>query len=133
VTRELGLILAFLGMVSLLVKGCWMQSVEAATEPELPLLYVDTADAPSNGRTIAVPAGGDFQAALNIAAPGDVIALEAGATFTVRNQDGTAPWSTVEDVTFSNNIVRHTGSAVGHARLGRPLPEPAHQAHSDQK
>jgi len=60
-----------------------------------------------------VPAGGDFQAALNIAAPGDVIALEAGATFTVRNQDGTAPWSPVEDVTFSNNIVRHTGSAVG--------------------
>jgi len=43
VTRELALILALLGTVSLLVKGCLMQSVEAATEPELPLLYVDTA------------------------------------------------------------------------------------------
>lgn len=32
--------------------------------------------------------------------------------FTVRNQDGTAPWSVVEDVTFVNNVVRHTGSAV---------------------
>ncbi len=32
--------------------------------------------------------------------------------FTVRNQDGTAPWSTVEDVTFSHNIVRHSGSGV---------------------
>lgn len=32
--------------------------------------------------------------------------------FTVRNQDGTAPWSVVEDVTFANNVVRHTGSAV---------------------
>jgi hypothetical protein len=32
--------------------------------------------------------------------------------FTVRNQDGSAPWSTVEDVTFTNNIVRHTGSGV---------------------
>ena len=32
--------------------------------------------------------------------------------FTVRNQDGSSPWSTVEDVTFTNNIVRHTGSAV---------------------
>jgi hypothetical protein len=32
---------------------------------------------------------------------------------TPRNQDGTAPWSVVEDVTFTNNIVRHTGSAVG--------------------
>jgi hypothetical protein len=32
--------------------------------------------------------------------------------FTVRNQDGSAPWSTVEDVTFTNNVVRHTGSGV---------------------
>src|SRR5205814_2410011 len=32
--------------------------------------------------------------------------------FTVRNQDGTAPWSTVEDVTFRNNIVRHSGSGI---------------------
>jgi hypothetical protein len=32
--------------------------------------------------------------------------------FTVRNQDGTAPWSVVEDVTFRRNIVRHTGSGV---------------------
>jgi poly-beta-1,6-N-acetyl-D-glucosamine synthase len=29
--------------------------------------------------------------------------------FTVRNQDGRAPWSVIEDVTFSNNIVRHVG------------------------
>jgi hypothetical protein len=32
--------------------------------------------------------------------------------FTVRNQEGTAPWSVVEDVQFSNNIVRHTGSGM---------------------
>jgi hypothetical protein len=32
--------------------------------------------------------------------------------FTVRNQSGGAPWSTVEDVTFIKNVVRHTGSAV---------------------
>jgi hypothetical protein len=32
--------------------------------------------------------------------------------FTVRNQDGLSPWSVVEDVTFSNNVVRHAGSAV---------------------
>ena len=32
--------------------------------------------------------------------------------FTVRNQDGTAPWSVVQDVTFTRNIVRHTASAV---------------------
>jgi hypothetical protein len=32
---------------------------------------------------------------------------------TVRNQNNTAPWSTVEDITFTDNIVRHTGSGVG--------------------
>lgn len=32
--------------------------------------------------------------------------------FTVRNQDGGAPWSVVEDVTFSNNVIRHVGSGV---------------------
>ncbi len=33
------------------------------------------------GATISVPAGGDLQAAITRAAPGDVIALEAGATY----------------------------------------------------
>src|SRR2546426_699810 len=33
--------------------------------------------------------------------------------FTVRNQDGTAPWSIVADVTFTNNIVRHVGEGIG--------------------
>jgi hypothetical protein len=32
--------------------------------------------------------------------------------FTVRNQDGKAPWSVVEDVRFTNNIVRHTAGAI---------------------
>lgn len=32
--------------------------------------------------------------------------------FTVRNQDGGAPWSVVEDVTFSNNIVRRVARGV---------------------
>jgi hypothetical protein len=31
---------------------------------------------------------------------------------TVRDQDGTAPWSTISDVTFSNNVVRHGGGFV---------------------
>ncbi|MBI4472558.1 MAG: hypothetical protein HY646_07805, partial [Acidobacteria bacterium] len=40
--------------------------------------------------------------------------------FTVRNQDGTAPWSVVEDVQFTNNIVRNITSAInilGHDNL----------------
>jgi hypothetical protein len=32
--------------------------------------------------------------------------------FTPRNQDGGAPWSVVEDVSFVNNVVRHVGSGV---------------------
>lgn len=32
--------------------------------------------------------------------------------FTVRNQDGTAPWSVIEDVSFTNNVVRHTAAGV---------------------
>ncbi|HEX8887610.1 MAG TPA: hypothetical protein VF779_00430, partial [Pyrinomonadaceae bacterium] len=32
--------------------------------------------------TITVPAGGDFQAALNSAQPGDTIVLQAGASYT---------------------------------------------------
>ncbi len=32
--------------------------------------------------------------------------------FTVRNQDGSAPWSVVQDITFTHNIVRHVAAAV---------------------
>jgi hypothetical protein len=40
-----------------------------------------------------------------------------GILFTVRNQEGTAPWSVVEDISFTNNIVRR--SAAGVNLLGR--------------
>jgi len=36
-----------------------------------------------------------------------------GIVFAVSNVDGTAPWSVVEDVTMTNNIVRHVGSGIG--------------------
>ena len=32
--------------------------------------------------------------------------------FTPRNQDGASPWSVVQDVTFTHNIVRHSTSAI---------------------
>jgi len=44
---------------------------------------------------------------------------------TVRNQDGKAPWSVVEDVTFQNNVIRHTAAGINvlgrddNARSGR--------------
>jgi hypothetical protein len=46
--------------------------------------------------------------------------------FTVRNQDGGAPWSTVEDVVFSNNLVRHVAAGVN--ILGRDDNHPSGQA-----
>ena len=55
---------------------------QAATLPEPPRVYLDTTYTPPTGRTLPVLAGGDFQAALNTAQPGDVITLQAGATFT---------------------------------------------------
>ncbi|MGE0131177.1 MAG: hypothetical protein AB7U82_24115 [Blastocatellales bacterium] len=50
--------------------------------PESPRVYLNTDYKPGSGRTIAVNAGDDFQAALNQAKPGDVITLQADATFT---------------------------------------------------
>jgi len=51
---------------------------------ELPRVYVQSnlSNTPSPGNTINVPAGGDFQAALNSANCGDTIQLQAGATYT---------------------------------------------------
>jgi hypothetical protein len=45
--------------------------------------------------------------------------------FTPRNQEGTAPWSVVRDVTFTNNIVRH--SAAGVQFLGHDNNFPSQQ------
>jgi hypothetical protein len=45
--------------------------------------------------------------------------------FTVRNQEGSAPWSVVEDVIFSNNIVRHVANGIN--ILGRDNNHPSRQ------
>src|SRR6266540_7161038 len=54
----------------------------AGPEPELPRVFIDTNYNPPTGRTIPVPASGDFQPAINQAQPGDIIKLNAGATYT---------------------------------------------------
>jgi len=49
----------------------------------LPRVFLDTAySPPTRGQLIAVSAGGDLQAALHASQPGDVIDVQAGATFT---------------------------------------------------
>jgi hypothetical protein len=54
----------------------------APGEPELPRIYLDTTYVGPTGKTINVAAGGDFQKAINEANSGDVIMIQAGATFT---------------------------------------------------
>jgi hypothetical protein len=58
-----------------------VSDVEGRRLPERPRQRVETAPVSTTGRTIRVPAGGDLQAAIDAAQPGDAIALEPGATY----------------------------------------------------
>jgi len=65
----------------------------------------------------------------NITIDGNVLESEAltGAfILTVRNQNGGAPWSTLEDINITNNIVRHSGG--GFSILGKDDAHPSQQA-----
>src|SRR5438105_3470936 len=77
-------VLILVGATVLAALGPVLAGGQSSSAPERPRLYVDTTYAPPSGRTIAVPAGGDFQKAVNEARSGDVVALEAGASFTGR-------------------------------------------------
>jgi len=61
-----------------------LQPVPGAAQslPELPRVFLDTTYVAPTGSVIPVPAGGDFQAALNAATPGTTLVLQAGATYT---------------------------------------------------
>jgi hypothetical protein len=78
-----------------------------AGAPELPRSFLDTGYRPPTGRTITVNAGGDLQSALDQAQPGDLILLEAGATFTgnfiLPNKTGTG-WIIVRTSTPDANL-----------------------------
>jgi hypothetical protein len=54
----------------------------APGDPEPPRVFLDTTYIAPAGKSINVAAGGDVQAAIDRARPGDVIKLQAGATFT---------------------------------------------------
>jgi hypothetical protein len=58
------------------------------------------------------------------------LAAQAGYAVLLKsvNQDGAAPWSVVQDVTFTNNIVRHVSSALN--ILGRDTRYPALMANN---
>ena len=54
----------------------------SGSQPIQPELFDTTYSLPTGGTTIYVNAGDDLQAAIDSAVSGDVIVLEAGATFT---------------------------------------------------
>src|SRR5215510_13538723 len=82
----------------------------AAGEPEPPRVYLDTTYTHPKGRSIEVKAGGDLQAALNQAKPGDAITLAAGASFTGnfslpnKSGSGQSEWIVVRSSTADSNL-----------------------------
>src|SRR5437867_10953434 len=96
--RALTLLVGGLAVVSLPLLPTAMIARAEALPPELPRVFLDTALVAPTGQTIAVPAGGNLHTALDAAQPGDVITLQAGATFqgpfTLPNKAG-AGWITV--------------------------------------
>jgi hypothetical protein len=107
----------FILAMGLLPAAVHTQPPPTPTPPIPPRLTVDTRFAPTTGGTIRVAAGGDLQAALEAAKPGDTIALEAGATFhgnfTLPKKTGTG-WivirSSVPDTALPAPGVRATPS-----------------------
>lgn len=77
----------------------------AASEPELPRVYLNTAYSPATGRTISVAAGGNLQAAIDSAILGDEIVLPAGAVFkgpiTLRNKTTGSGWIVIRSANLS--------------------------------
>src|SRR5438105_930373 len=57
-------------------------AAQAQVLAALPQTFLNATYGPPSGNVITVPAGGDFQSALNDASPGDTITLAAGATYT---------------------------------------------------
>jgi uncharacterized protein (TIGR03437 family) len=104
--------------------------------PELPRTYVNTAITPGAGRTINLAAGGDLNAALKSAQPGDTIVLQAGAIYrggvVLPNKPGDG-WITIRTSTPDSRLpkagVRVTpAEAPLLARIQTENSEPAIQA-----
>jgi hypothetical protein len=90
-----------------------LSSPAVTQSPELPRQFVDASYTPLTGQRIHVPAGGNLQAAINAAQPGDTIELDAGAVFTGNfslPHKSAAGWINIQSSNYAN------------------LPEPGHRA-----
>lgn len=112
-------------------------AVSTASAPEAPRVYLNTDYVAPTGQTIVVNVGGNLQSALNQAQPGDLIQLQAGATFTgnfvLPNKPG-AGWITVRTSTADANLPPGTrvtpNSASLMPKIISPNSEPAAQTAS---
>jgi hypothetical protein len=107
--------------------------IPGAGEPELPRVRLDSRYVAPSGKTIVVREGGDLQHALDAASPGDVISLEAGATFTgnftLPRKSGSG-WITLRSATPDASLPREgermtPDRAAGLARIVTPNAMPA--------
>jgi hypothetical protein len=102
----------------------------APAPPDRPQVLVvsSLAATPVTGKTIRVAADGDFQAALNSAAPGDEIVLEAGATYTgnfvLPAKSGNGPWITVRTSDLAGLPKEGVRVAPEHARVMPKIVDP---------
>src|SRR6266542_3483020 len=109
-----------------------------AAAPQLPLAYVDTSDVVPTGTTIHVSAGGSLQAALDAAQPGDVIELQAGAswrgTFHLRNKTTGSGWVTIRSSRHAELPAPGTRVSPAEAPLMARLvaPSVAHVIETDE-
>lgn len=89
-----------IAMIWLVAMVC-LAADDAPKPPEPPRAFLTTsiASTAATGKTIQVEAGGDLQAALDNAQPGDEIVLSAGATFTgnfvLPAKEGSGKWITI--------------------------------------
>ncbi|CAN5463608.1 hypothetical protein BH10ACI1_BH10ACI1_16410 [soil metagenome] len=64
---------------------------------------------------VTIKCGLELKNARNVQITGNIIENsfdEMAIRFTVRNQGGKSPWSTIEDVVMENNIVRNSGGGI---------------------
>ncbi|HEV2911712.1 MAG TPA: hypothetical protein VGX92_00230, partial [Pyrinomonadaceae bacterium] len=82
------------------------------------VLFILAGSSEAYAATLTVPSGGDFQAALNAAAPGDTIILEASASFI-------GPFTLPAKASTSSSFITIQSSALASLPASRVSPQHA--------
>ncbi len=115
----------FLGVFPLL--AALAPNARAATAPAGPAVILNTTPPTQAGQTISVASGGNLQAALNAAQPGDTIELAAGATFTgnfILPKKTGSGWVWIRTSAYGSLPPRGTRVTPGNANLMAKIVSP---------